>query len=38
MPSVLVMQPDRNDGLTRLRESGAWLTLDPQAIAACFTK
>jgi hypothetical protein len=38
IPSVLVVQPDRNGGLTRLRESGAWLTLDPQAIAACFSE
>ena len=26
------------DGLTRLREAGVWLAIDPQAIAACFTK
>ena len=38
IPSILVVQPDSRDGLTRLRESGAWLTIDPQAIAACFTK
>ena len=23
-------------GMTRLRKAGAWLTIDPQAIAACF--
>jgi hypothetical protein len=22
--------------MTRLREAGAWLTIDPQAIAGCF--
>ena len=38
IPSILVVQPDRGDGLARLRESGVWLAIDPQAIAACFTK
>lgn len=38
IPSILVVQPDRSDGLARLRESGVWLAIDPQAIAACFTK
>lgn len=36
--SILVVQPDSHDGLTRLRESGVWLAIDPQAIAACFTE
>ena len=35
IPSILVVQPDSHDGLTRLRQSGAWLTIDPRAIAAC---
>jgi hypothetical protein len=38
IPSLLVVQPDGRDGLARLRESGAWLTIDPQAVAACLTK
>jgi hypothetical protein len=38
LPSLLVVRPDRHDGLARLREAGAWLAIDPQAIAACFTK
>ncbi len=38
IPSLLVVRPDDHDGLTRLRGAGAWLTMDPQAIAACFTK
>ena len=38
IPSILVVQPDRSDGLARLRESGVWLAIDPQAIAACLTK
>ncbi|MCA6125722.1 hypothetical protein J6500_28060 [Bradyrhizobium sp. WSM 1704] len=36
VPTVLVVRPDRDDGLRRLYAAGAWLTLDPQAIAACF--
>ncbi len=36
VPSILVVRPDRNDGLARLRKAGAWLAMDPQAIAACF--
>jgi len=38
LPTLLVVRPDDNDGLTRLRKAGAWLTLDPQAIAACVTQ
>ena len=40
IPALLVVKPDLHqglhDGLIRLRKAGAWLTLDPQAIAACF--
>jgi hypothetical protein len=36
VPSVLVLRPDGHDGLKKLRKAGAWLTLDPQAIDACF--
>ena len=36
LPAVLVVRPNDRDGLTRLHRAGAWLTLDPQAIAACF--
>ena len=35
IPSLLVVRPDRHDGLTRLRHAGVWLAMDPQAIAAC---
>jgi hypothetical protein len=35
---ALVVRPDDQDGLTRLRKAGAWLAMDPQAIAACFAK
>jgi hypothetical protein len=38
VPAVLVVRLDDNDGLKRLRNAGAWLTIDPQAIAACLTK
>jgi hypothetical protein len=34
--AILVVRPNDHDGLTRLRAAGAWLTIDPQAIAACF--
>ena len=37
IPALLVVRPDDNDGLAQLRKAGAWLALDPQAIAACFT-
>jgi hypothetical protein len=36
LPALLVVRPDGNDGLNRLYEAGAWLAIDPQAIAACF--
>jgi hypothetical protein len=35
VPSLLVVRPDGRDGLSRLYQAGAWLALDPQAIAAC---
>jgi hypothetical protein len=37
IPSILVVRPDGRNGLARLRESGAWLAIDPQAVAACLT-
>jgi hypothetical protein len=38
IPAVLVVRPDDHEGMTRLRKAGAWLTIDPQAIAACFNR
>ncbi|MDI1265059.1 MAG: hypothetical protein PS018_17550 [bacterium] len=38
VPSLLVVRPDGREGLSRLQQAGAWFTLDPQTIAACFTK
>jgi hypothetical protein len=35
VPSLLVVRPDRHDGLKRLRDAGVWLVVDPQAITAC---
>jgi hypothetical protein len=37
LTSILIVRPDDHDGLTRLRDAGVWLAVDPQAIAACFT-
>jgi hypothetical protein len=37
VPALLVVRPDGNDGLTRLRNAGALLMIDPQAVAACFS-
>jgi hypothetical protein len=34
--AILVVRPDEHEGLDRLRQAGAWLAIDPQAIAACF--
>jgi hypothetical protein len=37
VPSLLVVRPDRHEGLARLRKAGVWLAMDPQAIAACIS-
>jgi hypothetical protein len=37
IPAILVVRPDERAGLTRLREAGAWFSIDPRAIAACLT-
>src|ERR1700741_5388152 len=36
LPAILVVRPNDHDGLARLHTAGAWLAIDPQAIAACF--
>lgn len=36
IPSLLVVRPEGNTGLSRLRDAGVWLTIDPQAVGACF--
>jgi hypothetical protein len=38
VPSLLIVRPDGQDGLRRLHEAGAWLAMDPQAVAACLAK
>ena len=38
LPTLLVVRPDDRNGLARLRQAGVWLTMDPQAIDACFAK
>src|SRR5262245_27818361 len=38
VPSLLIVKPDGQDGMARLHNAGAWLAMDPQAIAACFSK
>jgi len=35
IPGLLVVRPDDHDGLSRLCDAGAWLTIDPYAIDAC---
>jgi hypothetical protein len=37
LTAILVVRPDGHEGLARLHQAGAWLTIDPQAIAGCFT-
>jgi hypothetical protein len=36
LTAILVVRPEPHDGLARLREAGAWLAIDPQAVAGCF--
>jgi hypothetical protein len=36
LSSIFIVQPAAADGLTRLREAGAWLTVNPKAVGACF--
>lgn len=35
VPAILIVQLAGPDGLQRLRDAGAWLALDPQAIGGC---
>jgi len=37
IPAILVVRHGERAGLTRLREAGAWFSIDPRAIAACLT-
>lgn len=33
--TIMIVKPATHDGLEKLREAGALLTIDPQAIGAC---
>jgi len=35
LTAVVVVRPHDHDGATRLHRAGAWLIIDPQAVAAC---
>ncbi len=35
LPAILVVRLDRPESRARLREAGAWLLLDPQALGGC---
>jgi len=35
LTTVVVVRPSGHDGLARLWQAGAWLIIDPQAIASC---
>jgi hypothetical protein len=37
IPAIVVVRPQKPAGLIRLREAGAWFSIDPRAIAACLT-
>jgi hypothetical protein len=37
IPTILIVRPDGQSGLPRLHQAGAWLAIDPRAIAACLT-
>jgi hypothetical protein len=37
IPAILVVRPGERDGLSRLREAGAWFAIDPRAVAACLS-
>src|ERR1700760_2366878 len=38
LPSLVIVRPAAADGVRRLHEAGAWLAMDPQAVAACLTR
>ncbi|OQW56533.1 MAG: hypothetical protein A4S14_09760 [Proteobacteria bacterium SG_bin9] len=35
IPAIIVVEPGTHDGLKRLRDAGAWVSIDPQALDAC---
>jgi hypothetical protein len=36
LSSIFIVQPAASGGLERLREAGAWLTVDAKVVGACF--
>jgi hypothetical protein len=38
VPTILIVQLPKPDGLERLHKAGIWLALDPQAIGGCMTR
>jgi hypothetical protein len=38
VPTILIVQLAKPDGLARLHEAGIWLAVDPEAIGGCLTK
>lgn len=38
LSSIVVVQPSLENGTQRLRQAGAWITLDPLALDACLKK
>jgi hypothetical protein len=37
VPTILIVELAKPDGLARLHEAGAWLAVNPQAIGGCFS-
>jgi len=37
VPTILIVQLTKPGGLKRLRATGAWFILNPQAVGGCFT-
>jgi hypothetical protein len=35
LTSIVVVRPSDHQGMTRLRQAGVWLAIDPRAIASC---
>jgi hypothetical protein len=38
VPTILIVQLSKPDGLSRLHQAGIWLAVNPQAIGGCFTQ
>jgi hypothetical protein len=38
IPTILIVQLAKHNGLERLHEAGIWLAIDPQAVGGCITQ